>query len=205
MLNTGGLLESKRSDGVTNFGQNATTNDIVLKLKENLNSVSSSYFSVNFNTIHNKYYLRNECSENDIDSNILIKVKKHNITDKEILVVGKYRFGIEVEKRNQSIKIEYGLLNGYQSTKIFLREKERIVVGRKKHSDIILDDISYAKIEFSVEYKDKNWIINEGNGSQFGMFMLLGRKTQMEIMNNMQMKLKNSTYVFEYSDKNKIN
>jgi len=75
----------------------------------------------------------------------------------------------------------------------------------KKRSDIILDDTSYAKVEFSVEYKDKNWVVNEGDGSHFGIFMLLGRKTQMEIMNNMQMKLKNSTYVFEFNDKNKLN
>jgi len=193
MLNAGGLLVSQHSDGVTYFGPNPRINDIVLRLGEDYVSDSPIYFAVIFYTTYKRYFLSNESSEN-----MFIRVKKYTVEDKSYFLLGDYQFEMEVDKQNQSLRISHGYSQGNQSTKIFTTEKNKIIVGRKRDCDIILDNMTFARYQFTIELENNKWVIKEGDVSQYGLFVLLESKSQIEIMNNMKFKLRNCLYEFEY-------
>jgi len=200
-INARGLVNSKNTDGITYFGKDNTINDVVFNTNEISFADTKTYFSIIFNTNYNRYFIRNDSVEKDTDSSIYVKMKKFNVSDKTVFSIGDYQFILEITQNKNnidSLKVEYGYSKGNRITKVFQKEKGKITIGRKRDCDIILDDPSYARIQTTIEYENKSWVIKEAEENQFGLWIYLEKKCQFELMNNMKFKLKDSVFGVEF-------
>ena len=166
-------LIRKQEDRIVNFGtliydnENNCINDYIINLPNHLKNIVQTLFSISFDIELKKYFLSPNLIDNYIETNIFLKVNKNFKIDKKIFVsLGEVHFIIEPINDNKSIIIEANLeLNLYKKYIFDSENIKKVTMGREKNCNIILNNLSYSRIQCSINYNedDNYWYINDGD------------------------------------------
>ena len=169
-------LIRKQEDRIVNFGtliydnENNCINDYIINLPNHLKNIVQTLFSISFDIKLKKYFLSPNLIDNYIETNIFVKVIKNFKIDKKLFVsLGEVHFIIEPINDNKSIIIEANLELNLNKKYYFDSENiKKITMGREKNCNIILNHLSYSRIQCSINYNENDnfWFINDGDNEK---------------------------------------
>ena len=193
VINASGYKKSLRgkNDGYTFFGTVKENNGMIINdyiINNELGLIKEKrLFVIFFNKKNEKFYFRsiNDKEEKKNSQFIYLKLSVNpliiNNKMKKYFQIGDIIFKTEINDNNQIHIILH--LNVGKKTLIFNSNQKKIITfGRDNLSTVKLNENMISKIHCTIEFKNNNWVIYDGNGkkpSTNGTWMFCNEKFEL--------------------------
>lgn len=172
------------------------------------------FFKIYFDFLNHKYYLK----DMGFGFGTYIKIDNTNIKENTIINIGDsfliFSYQIYLNNENEKKLNDKKLIflkiyneEGEFQPIVLGKDKELYTIGRSKHSDITINDITLSRINCFLYYKNGIWKIQDGN--QQGDFSTNGTwlyaSEDIEIINNMIFKSNKFNFYCKFYNKFKTN
>lgn len=171
------------------------SNDFNNSIIENFeNYVKHCYIS--FNKQNKQFYINNKSKNYGLYKKIN---KKITLTDYLIISFGTYHIYLKKEEENK-LNICCKNLNEVIYSKIINNKREKeITIGRADNCIIKLEDDNISRIQMTIRFEDKKWIIYDGNNEKESLngIWVLANDNKMNIEKNDILKIGKLLFMIE--------
>jgi hypothetical protein len=191
----------RQYDGITKFGplgydyKGNPMNDFEIVISEELKNEVETLFTIEYNTMRQKYiFIPNYLQENP-ELNIFIKIENiFPINKKYKFSLGDAHFSVE-PKQGGALELEMNTENGEILSYLFGIAKEFVTIGRSKECDIILKSLAFSRIQTTIYYNEEEnmWYVQDGfneKKSMNGTWLYIN--FPFEINNDIQLRIGNN-------------